>query len=391
MKLFFVVENNQPHASGGGYYAIFKFAEFLARRGHSVQIHSVHDFEWVQPTDNLKIFYRPFVPRSKRVFRKLDKLLSRFWLRFVVNTACRSMRPDWVVGVLRESAIRAVWLGTRHEVPVANFTYECPLWTREMTTQEQFDSWYRGPVRELWEQTRQAYRASTVLLPNSQLSGRYLSRWLDGKAVGPVIHPGIDERSMPYEGYDEPREQDSAFRLLCVGRLERAKRVDLFVRAAQRVQQDIIVDIVGDGPEKEMLLRLSGKDKRIRLHGYLPDNRLWELFRTCYLVVYPTEFEGFGMPPMQALYFEKCCLASDIPVLRSIYGERIEYFRVGDEDELVSSIERLLEDGAYRQRRGREGRRFVLDNFSWELAAEKIEKALAAGHAASFTVAESHS
>jgi hypothetical protein len=36
MKLFFIVDNNAPHASGGGYYAIFKFAEFLAQRGHSV-------------------------------------------------------------------------------------------------------------------------------------------------------------------------------------------------------------------------------------------------------------------------------------------------------------------------------------------------------------------
>lgn len=82
------------------------------------------------------------------------------------------------------------------------------------------------------------------------------------------------------------------------------------------------------------------------------------------------------MPPMQALYFEKPCLASDLPILRSIYGDYIDYFPMGDIDALAQGIMRITGNASYAREKGERGRRFVLENFTWQIAAATIEREL---------------
>ena len=111
MRLLFVIDNDEPHASGGGYYAPFKFAQFLARRGHEVLVYAAHDLGWVAPEPRLRLIFRPTLPRSGRLLRRADRLLARAADRFVLARAAAAHRPDWVLGVLKESAIKAVGVG----------------------------------------------------------------------------------------------------------------------------------------------------------------------------------------------------------------------------------------------------------------------------------------
>ena len=144
MKLLFVVENNQPHASAGGYYALFKFADFLARRGHETLLYAVNDRAWGRPSRELRIVYRPSIPRRNRALRKLDKMLAAACDRLILARETRALRPDWILGVFTESAIKAAALGRRHGARVANFIYECPPWVREKVGEERFGREYVG-------------------------------------------------------------------------------------------------------------------------------------------------------------------------------------------------------------------------------------------------------
>ena len=56
LKLLFIVENDVPHAAAGGFYAIYKFAEFLSQRGHSIAIYGVHDMNWVDEISEVLLF-----------------------------------------------------------------------------------------------------------------------------------------------------------------------------------------------------------------------------------------------------------------------------------------------------------------------------------------------
>ncbi len=379
MNLLFVIENLHPHASAGGYYAPFKFAQHLARRGHTVRVYAAQDLGWGESEGSFRVLYRPSLPRGVPIVRRIDRLLAAVGDRLLLEPETRRLRPDWVLGVFRESAIKAADLGRRHGIPVANFVYECPPWIRDVAGEARFRADYAGYHRRLWERTREAYLASAVLFPNSSLCARWMSRWLDGREIAAPIHPGVDETEMgPAAGAGEPEIAPGLPRVLHVGRLAPAKNVDRLLRAFLSLDVKAELHIAGTGPEERRLKRLASGRRDVVFHGYVPDRDLWTLYRRSALVVSPSSFEGFGMPPMQALYFRRPCLASDIPIYREVYGETLDYFPPGDEEALRREMRRLLLDPAYRLRRGEAGRAYVLSRFTWAEGARRIEETLAA-------------
>lgn len=379
LRLLFIVENDQPHASAGGYYALFKFAERLARLGHQVSLYAAHDLEWIGTAPNLRTRYRPGLPRRGRLLSKLDRWLSRLGARWILESELRSLRPDWILGVLTHSAIKAEALGRRHGIPVANFVYECPPWMEEELGPERFRLGYDAFARDLWERTRAAYLRSRVLFPNSGLSRHYNSIWLGGKPVAEPIHPGVDPERMPIapgpEG--EPVALDPARKhVLYVGRISEGKNIPVLIAAYRKLRHAAELHLCGTGPDLARMRELAAGTPGIRFHGFVPDDALWSLFRQCHVVAYPTSFEGFGMPPMQALYFGKPCVASDLPVFRSVFGDRLEYFPPGDAGALAAAIDAQLGDPGRSRARGEAGRAYVLGNFTWDHAARRIERTL---------------
>lgn len=375
MKLFFIVDNNAPHASGGGYYAIFKFAEFLAQRGHTVFIYAANDLGWVKNSKNLRVYYRPRIARNNRLLRKLDKWFETALDRWLLPRLARQFAPDWVLGVLKESAIKAVTLGRACHKPVANFIYECPPWLREIYGEAMYQASNHGHTRWLWERTREAYLASDMLFPNSELSRQYNQAWLDSATVAPPVYPGIDVAQMPFDG---PTEHGDGRSVLFVGRLVPEKNAHHLIAAWRKLPQDIVLHIAGSGPLLAELKAQASGLPNVVFHGYVSDGRLWALYRGAGMLVCPTQFEGFGMPPMQALYFEKPCLASDLPILRSIYGDHIDYFPMGDIDALAQGVLRIMGNADHARAKGLIGRRFVLEHFTWQTAAATIEHELKA-------------
>lgn len=378
MKLFFVIDNNQPHASGGGYYAIFQFADFLARRGHEVMIYAVHDLGWVRCGGRLRVVYRPRISRGNRLLRKADKLLEWLCDRLLLPRLARRFGADWLLGVLKESAIKAVDLGRQLQRPVANFIYECPPWLREIYGEAAYRAADDGYTRQLWARTREAYLASAVLLPNSELSRQHNQAWLGGQPVAPPAFPGVDTAQMPFDG---PAERSAGRHVLFVGRLVPEKNLPLLLDAWRRLPPDVVLHIAGSGPLLGWLQDQARDRPNLRVLGFVDDQRLWALFRGTDLLVCPSQFEGFGMPPMQALYFEKACLVSDLPIFRSLYGEHVDYFPTGDAQALADGVLRLLDDPARCGQMGRAGRQHVLQHFTWQAAAQGIEACLLAHEA----------
>ncbi len=377
MKLFFIVDNNQPHASGGGFYAIFMFAAALARQGHHVFIYAVHDLGWLKGHDieTLNIYYRPTISRSNRFTRKLDKMLESLCDRLILPWLLKKNQSDWVLGVLKESAIKAVALAEQYQLCVANFIYECPPWLRDVYGEAVYQKGNQGYTKWLWDKTQKAYLASDVLFPNSDLSRDYNQRWLNGREIADPVYPGIDIEKMPFKGEINSCSHPS---VLFVGRLVEDKNISFLINAWKQIPSNITLNIVGTGPLMNALTKQARGMQNIIFHGYVNDENLWRFFRSTDMLVCPTRFEGFGMPPMQSLYFEKPCLASDLPILRSVYGDYIDYFPLNDEQALIDGVMYLLEHKEYAQKKGQEGRVFVLEHFTWEQSAEKIVNALSA-------------
>ncbi len=89
--------------------------------------------------------------------------------------------------------------------------------------------------------------------------------------------------------------------VLSVGRLDRAKRIDLVLEAAKR--SGIAVVVAGDGPDRERLEALA--DGSARFLGRVSEAELVDLYARCLAVFYAPVDEDFGMVPYEAFLAEK--------------------------------------------------------------------------------------
>ena len=95
--------------------------------------------------------------------------------------------------------------------------------------------------------------------------------------------------------------------VLSVGRLDRAKRVDLLVRAAASTN-GLRVVIAGDGPDRSRLEEVAhaeGVDGRVEFAGQVEDNELADLYSRCLAVYYAPVDEDFGYVPYEAFLSER--------------------------------------------------------------------------------------
>ena len=98
--------------------------------------------------------------------------------------------------------------------------------------------------------------------------------------------------------------------VLSVNRLDRAKRIDLLIEAAQQ-QPELRVVITGEGPDRARLESLAGGlDGRVEFVGRVDDDRLADLYARCLAVYYAPIDEDFGMVPYEAFLSAKPVLTA---------------------------------------------------------------------------------
>lgn len=92
------------------------------------------------------------------------------------------------------------------------------------------------------------------------------------------------------------------------------------------------------------IVDLSQKSgSRIRFTGYISDEELKNYYHFADLFIFPSLYEGFGLPPLEAMA-TGCnnILCSDIPVLKEIYSNYVKYFDVYDTNDLALKILKQL-------------------------------------------------
>ena len=175
--------------------------------------------------------------------------------------------------------------------------------------------------------------------------------------------------------------------LLTVGTLEPRKNLLTLVNAFGKIATDqptLQLVIAGSrGWLSEPLFEAIGKSPaqdRIVLTEYLNDDELRALYSSCSAFVYPSIYEGFGLPPLEAMACGAPVIASHIPALEETTGGAAVLFEPNDVNSLASAIVDLLQSSELRSRFSALGRVRAAE-FTWEqtarLTLEVYEKAKA--------------
>jgi glycosyltransferase involved in cell wall biosynthesis len=131
-----------------------------------------------------------------------------------------------------------------------------------------------------------------------------------------TIHYGLDDLPEPW-GENPPDDVPADARvLLAVSRLTPQKGVDLAVQALASLPEDTVLVVLGDGPERATLERLSrelGVNRRVFLLGRVPDVAAW--LRRASVFVHPARWEGFGLAVLEAMLAGLPVVATDVSSL----------------------------------------------------------------------------
>ncbi len=161
--------------------------------------------------------------------------------------------------------------------------------------------------------------------------------------------------------------------ILYVGDLIKRKNVPLVIRALQKIKDldFVIAGTVFDKVKFEILKiaeKLGVKD-RIKFLGYVSEEDLKVLYSHCYVFVYPSFIEGFGMPPLEAAACGAPVIVSDIPVFRELYSEHFILVDPYDPDDLADKIERLRGEFRNKLIKNYAG---LFEKYTWENSAKTL-------------------
>jgi glycosyltransferase involved in cell wall biosynthesis len=112
-----------------------------------------------------------------------------------------------------------------------------------------------------------------------------------------------------------------------------------------------------------------GVGDRVECRSYVSDVELAGLYRRARVFAFLSEYEGFGLTPLEALAAGVPPVVYDTPVAREVYGEAALFVAPGDVDGVARAIERLLADEVTRAR-VLAAAPALLARYSWERAAE---------------------
>lgn len=194
-----------------------------------------------------------------------------------------------------------------------------------------------------------------------------------------TILGGVNMKNFPNTG--ATRNVDKLYNLkgkpvvLFTGRLFATKGVEYLIKAAPKINAEIV--IVGDGPEREKLEKLSKPNPRVHFTGYIDSKLIAEFYRRADVMVVPSVWdEPLGLISLEAM-------SSGTPVVASKkggigaavkHGHNGFLVRARSATAIADATNRLLNDHELYARMAKNAREMIEQKFSWDVIAEQFER-----------------
>ena len=242
---------------------------------------------------------------------------------------------------------------------------------------------YAYAKASMWSAVRRSHRILTV----SESSKRDIIHFFDVPAAKIVVaYNGIDERfgAVPAEpdiARVRERYQLNHRFVLYVGNIKPHKNlvrlIEAFAALRGRMFEDLKLLIIGDEISKLPALRLAVHKhklhKHVRFLGYLPDETLAILYRLAAVFVFPSLYEGFGLPPLEAMASGTPVVTSNVSSMPEVTGDAAILIDPYNVESIAAGIERVLNDPALSDALRAKGIARARE-FSWERSVARTRE-----------------
>lgn len=194
-----------------------------------------------------------------------------------------------------------------------------------------------------------AAKKSKTIFTVSEFSKSHIQKGLNCRAPIVVVYNGIpayfEKPLVP-----SPQKTDT---VIFIGNIKRHKGLQTLIPAFQTFRKRLIAE--GKSPVKLSIvgskenfrtqdknlsaLQDRAEENGITFTGFVADDELHRLLAEARILVQPSLYEGFGIPPLQALYAGTRALISDIPVFKEIYADYpVSFFKAGNTYDLAEKL-----------------------------------------------------
>ena len=237
---------------------------------------------------------------------------------------------------------------------------------------------WREGARRRWLARRAASRAATVVTVSAFARAEIIREFDIEPARVAVVYDGVETPGTapvsPNGRATAPTERPAI--VLFVGSIFNRRHLPTLIEAFARVVRqcpDTRLAIVGADrtrPAQDLAGRAdaAGVADRVDLCGHLPEAELAALYRRARVFAFLSEYEGFGMTPLEALAAGVPAVVGDTEVAREVCGDAVRFVPVDDASAVALEIARLLDDDALRADLLARGSA-RLERFTWQRTA----------------------
>jgi glycosyltransferase involved in cell wall biosynthesis len=233
---------------------------------------------------------------------------------------------------------------------------------------------------------RSLRNAAAVLVPSEathrDLIGRYRIKGLESKIA--IVPEGVtpDVPPAPLPAGLEPGY------ILAVGTIEPRKNYPRLLEAYRRLRRESVPVIIGNRPGVPDLV-IAGRpgwaygdtlerikaEPGVRHLGHVDDATLSALYRSAAVLAFPSLYEGFGLPLLEAMAHGVPAVVGNAGALPELADGAALFVDPEDATSIAGGLERLLADASLREKLGAAGR-LRAAGFTWERAAAKTLEVL---------------
>ena len=234
----------------------------------------------------------------------------------------------------------------------------------------------------MWAAARRSDRILTV----SEASKRDILHFFNVKPEKiVVVYNAIDEHFSATPSEEQVARIRERYQLdhkfvLYVGNIKPHKNLVRLIEAfsqLRRTHDDLKLLIIGDEISKLPALRRAVHrhklHKFVRFLGYLKDDTLTVLYRLASVFVFPSLYEGFGLPPLEAMASGTPVVTSNVSSLPEVTGDAAVLVDPYDVDSISDGMRRILDDPRLAEELRIKGLKRALE-FSWQRSVEKTHR-----------------
>ncbi len=350
-----IMSTMPPDTYSGGRYCAWVMGECLAEKGNDVYF----------ITNNLPIFYNDFkeYPNHYKVnlclTKDFDVKIDEEKLDYVVLIPNQD-KDDYFYVMCRNFALK---MGAK--LVLENF--ESANWFNKYSPVPRDES--------MWKFWRETCMDGCLVLSFAQEAMKYAQEfYVDNPQYTRFDHwaPAINSRVA------DRIEVEKEKRIISFIRFQDSHKGggDIFELFGDYLQGYTMVFVVGNGKvdrfyenKLEFLADKYGFSYEIKLK--LSDEEKFREIKRAQIMLFPSYFEGYGYPPVEAQYCNTICIAYDLPILREISGDGLIYCERGNVQALKDALKKTIEQYEYKDLKSN-----IMEYGDFSIRAERINEVL---------------